>query len=86
MDICASYALKDSSILLASPCKFPYTFIILDIKTTIIFSLYLDGGGTKNFLIQTVFFFRDLTSAPLLLKKQTAVKCSVVSRTSEEKT
>lgn len=86
MVICALCGFKDSSILLASLCKFPYTFIYLDIKATTIFSLHPDGGNTKDFLIHTAFFFRDLTSAPLFLKKQTAVKCSVVSRTSGEKT
>lgn len=86
MDICAWYAFKDSSILLASLCKFPYTFIFLDIKATTVFSLHLDGGSTKNFLIHTAFFFRELSSVPLFLKKQTTVKCSVVSRSSGEKT
>lgn len=86
MDICISYAFKYSSTLLASLCKFPYTFISLDIKATTIFFLHLDGSSTKDFLIHTAFFFRDLTSAPLFLKKQTAVKCSVISRKSGEKT
>lgn len=82
----ALYAFKDSSNLLASPCKFPFTCIFLVIKATTIFSLQLDGGGTKVFLIHIAFFFRDLSSLPLFLKKQTAAKCSIASRISGEKT
>lgn len=46
----------------------------------------MDGSGTKDFLIHTAFFCRDLTSVPLFLKKQTAMKCSVVSRIRGRKT
>lgn len=84
--MCALYTFKDNTDLLASLCKFPYTCIFLVVKATTIFSLQLNGGGTNVFLIHTAFFFRDLSSVLLFLKKQTAVKCSIANKISGEKT